>query len=103
VSDPTDNAQSSGVIGKPFTKDDPRRNAGGRPRMSDEMREMLKAATPKAIKTLIDCLDEPDGRVRIQAANSLLDRLYGKPSQAITDEDGKPLRIGVVVLPPETD
>lgn len=71
--------------------------------MSDDMRELLKAATPKAIQTLIGCLDDDDGRVRIQAANSLLDRLYGKPTQALTDEDGKALRIGVVVLPPETD
>jgi hypothetical protein len=71
--------------------------------MSDEMRELLKAATPRAIKALIDCLDDPDGRTRIQAANSLLDRLYGKPSQAITDDEGGPLRVGVYILPAERD
>jgi hypothetical protein len=88
--------------------------------MPTEVREMLEAASPTAAKRLIQALDAeraiivghgdsssvemvPDFDLRLKAATALLDRLYGKPAQAITGDEGKPLRIGVVVLPPETD
>ena len=65
---------------------------------------MLEAATPHAAKRLIEALDAeryvgldghavPDWKARTLAAETLLSRLYGKPAQAITSEDGGPLRI----------
>lgn len=80
---------------------------------------MLRAASPRAAKALIDALDAerafvvgtaenqrietvPDHDMRVKAANALLDRVFGKPTQSLTDEDGSPMRFGLVILPPET-
>lgn len=87
-------------------------NPGGRRRMPAEVRDMLEAATPKAAKTLCDALDAnesyvigvgdsarietaPDYELRVKAANAILDRLYGKPVQAISGEDGGPAVVAV--------
>lgn len=86
--------------------------------MSESELTMLGDAAPLAIKALIDALEAertfligtgadakletaPDHDARIKAANSLLDRYHGKPAQAISGEDGGPLQLGVVILPPE--
>lgn len=87
----------------------------GRRRIDPAVQEMLLAAAPKAAKALIEALDAnralvvaeqiayvPDHDMRVKAANALLDRVYGKPSQTITDEDGGPMRLGLVILPSET-
>lgn len=84
---------------------------GGRKPMDPAVKEMLLAATPQAAQRLIDALDAeravvvpggkdagtvekvPDFDMRIKAANSILDRVYGKPTVAITGEDGGPLKI----------
>ncbi len=79
---------------------------GGRKRLPDEVRAMLECATPKAARAIIDALGAeraivvdksitmvPDTKARLDAATILLDRLYGKPSQAITNEDGSPVRV----------
>lgn len=82
--------------------------------MDDEEKQMLSAAAPKAIKRLIDGLDaiqfvgmegrpEPHWKERREAALAILDRRYGKPVQAVSGEDGGPLRIGIVILPEERD
>lgn len=87
-------------------------NPGGRRRMPKEVRDMLDAATPKAAKTLVDALEAeravvigsgdaaycemvPDYDLRIKAANSVLDRMYGKPTQTIGGEDGGPAVVAV--------
>jgi hypothetical protein len=84
--------------------------------MSDAELTLLGDAAPKAITALINALSAdrtfllgsgddarletaPDHDARIKAANSLLDRLYGKPAQAVTGEDGGRLEFGVVMLP----
>lgn len=88
-------------------------NPGGRPRMSDAERTMLGDAMPKAIKRLIEGLDamqyvgmdgraEPHWKERREYAMALLDRRYGKPSQAITGEGGESIAVGLIVLPSET-
>jgi hypothetical protein len=76
---------------------------GGRRAIDPEVREMLTAATPDAARRLIDALDatdgdEPDHDMRVKAANAILDRVYGKPTQAIAGEDGEPLRIDIGVV-----
>lgn len=88
--------------------------------MPEAVREMLEAATPKAAKRLIDALDAErtivvgsgdaahevslvDHEMRTKAANHIMDRIYGKPAQALTGEDGSPLRVGVVILPAEDE
>ncbi len=82
----------------------------GRLAIPQHVREMLEAATPKAVQRLVEALDAdktvegvtvPDHDMRTKAAEKLLDRRWGKPAQAITNEDGSPIRIGIMLLPEE--
>ena len=60
-------------------------NPGGKPRLEAGVRELARKYTRKAINTLIGILDDPkaNAAARSFAANSLLDRGYGKPTQHI--------------------
>lgn len=76
-------------------------NPGGRPKDSAWVKELAKRRTEDAVKALGEALgatrlivsakgdvvaEEPDHRVRVLAANALLDRGYGKPAQEVTGE-----------------
>lgn len=93
-------------------------NPGGRARMREDVKEMLACATPKAAQRLVEALDAQravvvsdgaergsrvefvtDHDMRTKAAEMILSRLYGKPAQAITDGDGEPFKMGLVILP----
>jgi hypothetical protein len=82
--------------------------------MDPFVHEMLKAATPRAAKTLIDALDAErpvvvgrgrdapdeiemvaDYELRVKAANAILDRMYGKPAQEIIGAEGGPVTVAV--------
>jgi hypothetical protein len=60
-------------------------NPGGKPKLEAGVRELARKYTRKAINTLIGILDDPkaNAAARSFAANSLLDRGYGKPTQHI--------------------
>lgn len=79
-------AENSGVSekkrrgpGRPFQ---PGRsgNPGGRPKHDGWVRELAQANTERAIQTLVDALDSADERIRLSAANALLDRGWGRAS-----------------------
>ncbi len=77
----------------------------GRARLPEAVRDMMVAATPKAAQALIAALDastgeagEPDHEVRMKAANYIMDRIYGKPTQAVVGEDGGPIRVDMGLL-----
>lgn len=70
-------------VGRPFKKGESG-NPTGRPKVDPEVRELARAYTEEAILTLVDALKDIDGRVRVAAANALLDRGHGKPIQAVT-------------------
>jgi hypothetical protein len=59
-------------------------NPRGRPPLPREMKEVLECAAPRAIARLIELIESDDERVAAACANSVLDRLYGKPTQ-VTD------------------
>ena len=57
-------------------------NPGGRPKgIAAKAREH----TDKALDVLVAALDDADSRVRIAAANAILDRGYGKPVAMTAD------------------
>jgi len=66
-------------------------NPGGRPKEAAEVKALARKHGPEAIKKLVDLLRGTDARVAKAAADSLLDRAYGKPAQAVTGDDGGPL------------
>ena len=54
-------------------------NPGGRVKIDPEAREILKAATPKAARRLVEMIGSKSEKVAIMACNSILDRILGKP------------------------
>lgn len=81
--------------GKPFAKGKSG-NPGGRPKEVAEVRELARQYTEEAVDTLAKIMrngKEP-AAARVRAAESILDRGYGKASQPIDgDGDGGPLQI----------
>ena len=65
-------------------------NPGGRPKVIAEVKELARARTGDAIETLVSIMSNPKAApaARVSAANSILDRGYGKPPQHITGEGG---------------
>jgi len=55
-------------------------NPAGRPALPAEFREQIRSHTAKAIRVLVEALDDPDVRVRVAAAKEILDRGHGKPA-----------------------
>src|SRR6478752_10385229 len=58
-------------------------NPGGRPKLPAEIREMFQARSEEALEVLTRCLQSDDDRVAMMAAQAILDRGYGKPTQSI--------------------
>lgn len=58
---------------------------GGRKKIPQDVRDMFKAATPAAAKLLIKTIDDEDAplAMRMDAAKTVLDRVYGKATQPI--------------------
>lgn len=72
-------------------------NPNGRPKADPRLKEMARAKTEDAMAVLFACLEDPDAKVRMAAANAILDRGHGKPAQDIAlggSEDMPP--IGVI-------
>jgi hypothetical protein len=61
-------------------------NPHGRPKMPDELKEAMRRLSDKAVKVLEAAMDGDDPRAAILAANTVLDRGYGKATQPIVAE-----------------
>ena len=65
-------------------------NPGGRPKVPEEVKrevqEIFSAATPRAAQRLVEMMEDPDSRIALAAASTLLDRFLGK---AVTPVDQK--------------
>ncbi len=62
-------------------------NPGGMPKGYGEMRAAARKHTAAALQALVDALS--DNKLRVVAAQALLDRGWGKPTQAATGEGGE--------------
>jgi hypothetical protein len=60
-------------------------NPGGRPKVVAEVRDLARAQTAQAIATLSAIMSsaKAPAAARVAAANSLLDRGWGRPTQAM--------------------
>ena len=65
-------------------------NPGGRPGNLMKVREMAAKHTKKAVDTLVAMLDSESDKVKVAAAEALLDRAYGKPTQPVAGDDSMP-------------
>jgi hypothetical protein len=71
--------------GRPFQKGISG-NPGGRPKVLGDVQELARQQSPEAINTLVAIMqnEKAPPAARVTAANSLLDRGYGKPAQPIS-------------------
>lgn len=86
-----DAAPQKRVVGRPFVKGQSG-NPAGRAKIPECVIEAAKAHTPLAISTLAECCDrKTDPRVRVMAAEALLNRAWGKPVERteLTGKDGE--------------
>lgn len=65
---------------------------------STEIRSLARAHTAKAINTLVGIMNQAKApaAARVAAANSIIDRGWGKSPTILEDGDGNQLTIGVV-------
>ena len=54
-------------------------NPSGRPRTPEHVKEMLNGLTEKAVLALEDALDGDDPKLRLTAAQEILNRALGRP------------------------
>src|SRR5215831_11110946 len=55
--------------------------------------EKLNQLAPRAIQVLEDQLDDPDPRIRQNAAIKVLEYRWGKPTQTVAMDKDRPMRI----------
>ena len=55
----------------------------GRKPIPEEVKELARAATPRAVNRLIELVESEDENVAFKAASSILDRALGKPAQTV--------------------
>jgi hypothetical protein len=60
-------------------------NPGGRPKIPQEVKDMARAASPQAMQALISILNSDYSRPNdiIRAAEVILNRAYGTPTQSV--------------------
>ncbi len=59
-------------------------------KIRDGKRDLLKHI-PKAVETLLDLMDSSDDRVKLQAAQAILDRTLGRPRNDVDESAPKAL------------
>jgi hypothetical protein len=55
-------------------------NPGGRPGIPEVIKATLRELSPRAVERLGELLDSADERIRLGAANAILDRHLGRPA-----------------------
>lgn len=70
-------------------------NPGGRPKENAEVKELARAHTTAAIERLAYWMASSEPKASVAAALALLDRAWGKPTQPVSGEDGKPIDINL--------
>lgn len=68
-------------------------NPGGRPKAVKEIKALAQQQSKAAIKRLTEWMQSNEPKASVAAAIALLDRGYGKPTQALTGADGGPVVI----------
>src|SRR3990167_6931946 len=70
-------------------------NPGGRPKQDVRILDFCRAHSVEAANVILEIMRDKDAppTARLAAAHSIIDRVYGKPAQAVTGEDGGPIRI----------
>lgn len=65
-------------------------NPNGRPKEDPALKEMARAKTAEAFQVVLDCLQSGDEKVKLKAAEIIMDRGHGKASQPVGGADDLP-------------
>lgn len=86
------------MVGKPFKKGQSG-NPGGRPKGLDDVKEVAREYTSKALSVLVEiaCSKRSPAAARVSAATAILDRGWGKPAQTISGDPKNPIPLGLTV------
>jgi len=70
-------------------------NPSGRPKIPDDVKKILKLQAPNALQKLLTLMESNDERIALTAANCVLDRAWGKPTQTteVSGPDGEALEV----------
>lgn len=58
-------------------------NPSGRPKVVESIRELARQHGDDAIRELVALLGNPNPKIRLEAAEAILNRGFGRPSQAV--------------------
>ena len=86
------------VIGRPFQKG-VSGNPGGRTKENQWLREEARKHAAKSLRALVRVLDKGTGSEVVSAAKELLDRGYGKATQAVEHSGPEGFALPLIVLP----
>lgn len=81
--------------GRPFKKGEAPKSPG-RPKVPEDVKEAFRALTPQAVATLFGIMTEGEQESnRLRAAEIILNRAWGTPTQAVdlTGGEGVPLEV----------
>ncbi len=70
-------------------------NPSGRPKEDQRLKEMARAKTAEAFAVVVAAMSDPDKRIALAAAQTVLDRGYGKPAQAIVGDADQPVAMAI--------
>jgi hypothetical protein len=70
-------------------------NPGGRPRVAMEVRELARSYSIEAIERLAYWMRSDEPKASVPAANAILDRAWGKPTQPIGGDDENPINVNL--------
>lgn len=75
-------------------------NPSGRAKRPKDIEDLFKSYSEGAASTLYKIAMNPkeNARARVMAANSILDRGWGKPVQRVAGKDGAPIVVRVLTL-----
>src|SRR6516164_4517899 len=66
----------------PFKKGEGQRTGYRKPSAYTETLQLARRASPAAMRTLIERLNDPDGRIAVMSASLILERAWGKVKEA---------------------
>lgn len=84
------NSAKTAARGKPFAPGKSG-NPSGRPRIPEEVKELARAHTAEAIRTLAEVMGDSSAphNARVNAAEKLLDRAWGKSESTVNVNDSR--------------
>lgn len=71
-------------------------NPGGRPKEEREVLELARSKSRRAVERLTEWMESDNAKASVSAANAILDRAFGKPTQPLSGDPDNPFTVSVV-------